>query len=192
MLDTLVCAGVTLCSLRATCLAGATLCFLGAAVRCFPLDAAASTGMIHLGQFFNGLAGPIAMAAGPVLSATWFPPHQRTTATAIQITSNYVGVSISFVLGPNLVAHAPAHPGAHDIHHMKTDILHYMWMHAAFAAVVLVATIVCFPSHPPNAPSRSAETSRVSFVSGLKQLVVKRQFWIIALAYGMMTGVCSG
>ena len=189
MLDTLVCAGVTLCSLRATCLAGATLCFLGAAVRCFPLDAAASTGMIHLGQFFNGLAGPIAMAAGPVLSATWFPPQQRTTATAIQAMSNYIGGALPFLLGPALVSD---HTVASNKHNMKTEILHYMWMHAAFAAVVLVATIVYFPSHPPNAPSRSAETSRVSFVSGLKQLMLMRQFWYIMLAYGMMTGVCSG
>ena len=55
--------------------------------------------LIHTGQFLNGLAGPIAMGAPPALSAEWFPPEQRTTATAIATVSNVFGLAVSFLLG---------------------------------------------------------------------------------------------
>lgn len=129
------------------------------------------------------------MSAGPVLSATWFPPHQRTTATSIQATSNYFGVALSFVLGPQMISN---HNMAHHHSEIKTQILHYMWVHTAFATVILICTILYFPDRPPNAPSTSAEKARVSFLSGIRQLLTNRQFWIVAFAYGIMTGMYSG
>lgn len=55
--------------------------------------------LIHTGQFLNGLAGPIAMGAPPALSAEWFPPEQRTSATALATISNVLGLAVSFLLG---------------------------------------------------------------------------------------------
>ena len=55
--------------------------------------------LIHFGQFLNGLAGPIAMGAPPTISAEWFPPEQRTTATAIATVTNTLGLAVSFLLG---------------------------------------------------------------------------------------------
>ena len=45
------------------------------------------------------------MGGAPLLSATWFPAEQRTTATAIAAVMNGVGVSISFIIGENAVAY---------------------------------------------------------------------------------------
>ena len=55
--------------------------------------------LIHIGQFLNGLAGPIAMGGPPALSAEWFVPEQRTTATAIASVANTMGNAVSFILG---------------------------------------------------------------------------------------------
>jgi FLVCR family MFS transporter len=55
--------------------------------------------LANAGAFLNGAAGPVAMAASPVLSSVWFPPNERTTATAISSTLNYLGVALSFVVG---------------------------------------------------------------------------------------------
>lgn len=55
--------------------------------------------LMHVGQFFNGLGGPVAMAAPPILSAVWFPAKERTTATAIGTVFNYMGVAVTFVMG---------------------------------------------------------------------------------------------
>lgn len=56
--------------------------------------------LIHTGQFLNDLAAPVAMGAPPLVSSTWFPPNQRATATAIASLTSYVGISISFGVGP--------------------------------------------------------------------------------------------
>lgn len=40
------------------------------------------------------------MGAPPLVSSTWFPPNQRATATAISSLMSYVGISISFGVGP--------------------------------------------------------------------------------------------
>ena len=68
--------------------------------------------LIHTGQFLNDLAAPVAMGAPPLVSSTWFPPNQRATATAISSLMSYVGISVSFgvgpfVLNPSEVAKAP-------------------------------------------------------------------------------------
>lgn len=46
---------------------------------------------IHAGQFLNGIAGCVVMAAPPLLSNVWFPPHERITATGIATLLNYMG-----------------------------------------------------------------------------------------------------
>ena len=55
--------------------------------------------LIHIGQFFNGLGGPVLMAACPVISALWFPEYQRTTATAMSSGFAALGASLSFIAG---------------------------------------------------------------------------------------------
>jgi len=51
------------------------------------------------GQLVNGLAGPVFMAAPPLISATWFPASQRTTATSLGILSGNVGFALAFIIG---------------------------------------------------------------------------------------------
>eukprot|EP00042_Codosiga_hollandica_P026034 m.120030 g.120030 ORF g.120030 m.120030 type:complete len:472 (-) comp52074_c0_seq2:819-2234(-) len=177
---------------RSACVIAAALVFAGALVRCFSKSASVATGLIHLGQIFNGLAGPVAMSIPPVLSATWFPPGQRTTATAIMSMSNYIGVALAFVLGPQLMPAHEASPTSTDLDEIKSSILKYMWMQAGFTGLVFICTVIHFPNKPPNAPSRSAKSERMSFVLGIKSLMRHRQFWLVAAAYGAITGIYSG
>lgn len=62
---------------------------------------------MNIGQMLNGLAGPVAMAGPPIVSATWFPPHERTTATAISSMIGLMGTGCGFILGPWLVPDVP-------------------------------------------------------------------------------------
>ena len=55
------------------------------------------------GQLLNGLAGPVTQAGPPLLSAYWFPSHQRTTATAVAALCGSFGVAMSFLIGPGFV-----------------------------------------------------------------------------------------
>jgi len=66
---------------------------------CVVLYSIVSGRFIHGGQILNGLAGPVTMAAPPLISATWFPASQRTTATSLGILSGNIGFSLAFVIG---------------------------------------------------------------------------------------------
>uniref|UniRef100_A0A2C9JMF2 Major facilitator superfamily (MFS) profile domain-containing protein n=1 Tax=Biomphalaria glabrata TaxID=6526 RepID=A0A2C9JMF2_BIOGL len=80
---------------------------LGTAVRCFTSEPTMATILIHLGQFFNGVGGPISTGSIPAISAAWFPPKERVTATALSTCINTLGVAIPFVLGPAIVTAIP-------------------------------------------------------------------------------------
>jgi nitrate/nitrite transporter NarK len=56
-----------------------------------------------VGQFLNGLAGAIVMNAPSRLSAIWFPPKYRGTATGIGYCGGNIGAALGFVLGPQLI-----------------------------------------------------------------------------------------
>ncbi|GFR78514.1 disrupted in renal carcinoma protein 2-like protein [Elysia marginata] len=57
------------------------------------------TSLMHAGHFCIGASGPVAMGAIPALSAIWFPPQERVTATALGTSIGMFGVALSFVLG---------------------------------------------------------------------------------------------
>ena len=58
---------------------------------------------ICAGQLLNGFAGPVTQAGPTLLSSAWFPPKQRTTATAVAALCGSLGVAMSFVIGPSFV-----------------------------------------------------------------------------------------
>lgn len=102
--------------LRPACLLSGFLVAAGTGLRCITSKSSVATPLIHFGQFLNGLAGPVAMGAPPALSSEWFPPEQRTTATAIATVTNTLGLAVSFLLGPYLVP-------VQKSHHNHTDAL---------------------------------------------------------------------
>jgi len=55
--------------------------------------------LAHVAQFIIGLAGPVVFNAGPSISALWFPPEQRTTATAIATIAGFAGSAGCFIFG---------------------------------------------------------------------------------------------
>ena len=57
----------------------------------------------NIGQFFNGLAGAFLVQLASLVSTTWFPPYQRTTATAVSSIAMELGMAVSFILGPLVV-----------------------------------------------------------------------------------------
>eukprot|EP00050_Salpingoeca_kvevrii_P009593 m.309662 g.309662 ORF g.309662 m.309662 type:complete len:454 (-) comp23486_c0_seq1:160-1521(-) len=182
--------------LRAAMVAAALLVFTGAGARCITLKLPDVTYLTHFGQFLNGLAGPVAMAAPPVLSSTWFPLSERATATAIMAASNYFGVATAFLLGPYLVPDRTDGGSVvlspEDRTNTRNDIMLYNYIQFVAGLVLIIGTVVYFPSKPPKCPTTSAGTERTSFRKGFFQLLAHKKFWLVALAYGSCTGVYSG
>ena len=89
--------------LRVGLLIASTLVTCGCGLRCITSTPPSSTHFIHLGQMLNGLAGPVAMGAPPLVSALWFPEHERIKSTAIGTIASGFGVAVSFIIAPLMV-----------------------------------------------------------------------------------------
>ncbi|XP_070536564.1 solute carrier family 49 member 4-like [Ptychodera flava] len=93
--------------MRVSVLITQSLLMVGMALRCIPVPIGYLKWTMNLGQIFIGLGGPVAMAGPPLISVTWFPPQERTTATAFSTVCAYFGVAASFLLGPLIVEDLP-------------------------------------------------------------------------------------
>ncbi|XP_052221178.1 solute carrier family 49 member 4 homolog isoform X1 [Dreissena polymorpha] len=72
---------------------------LGCRIRCITMDPATMTWLSNCGAHLIGFGGSVPYAAPAKLSAVWFPPDQRTTATSIASFSNDFGVAMAFIIG---------------------------------------------------------------------------------------------
>ena len=57
----------------------------------------------HINAILNGVAGIVVFSAPSALSAAWFPPRERTTATGIALVFNNLGNAASFLMAPHIV-----------------------------------------------------------------------------------------
>lgn len=69
-----------------------------------------------------------------------------------------------------------------------------MLLYVECGVVLFFSLLVCmyFPDKPPLPPSKSARRKREDFFAGAKQIFKNKQFWTLALIYGVTTGVYSG
>ena len=81
----------------------AVLVASGSVIRALSTDDTAFLVFCHLGSVLNGFAGAIVMSAPPAISAVWFPPEQRTTATAINQVFNSLGDAVTYTMGNSIL-----------------------------------------------------------------------------------------
>ena len=202
--------------LRLAVLAAAFLEFIGSGLRCIPVnDLTLQTWIIHCGQFITGIGGPIAMAAAPLVSAAWFPPEQRTTATAISSLACYSGTALSFLIGPLLVPDVLTYVSQAQIknatskgqisflklsqHFNQTQkdafarkIMNLMYIELGATFLTMMCILIYFPEKPKLPPSVTAAVGRLEFKVGAKSLLKNGQFWLLVFIYGVGTGIYGG
>ncbi|XP_022100527.1 disrupted in renal carcinoma protein 2 homolog isoform X2 [Acanthaster planci] len=93
--------------LRYCVLCSSLIFLLGLGIRCLPVGIDNLKWTMNAGHVCIGIAGPVMMSAPTEVSAVWFPPHQRTTSTAISTTAAFLGMSASFLVGPLIVTSIP-------------------------------------------------------------------------------------
>ncbi|XP_033744145.1 solute carrier family 49 member 4-like [Pecten maximus] len=195
--------------IRISVLVAIFLVAAGAGIRCITSEPPYVKWTVHTGQLLNGLGGPVAMGLPPVLSATWFPPHERTTATAISQILNGLGVGVSFIIGPYLVPDKPpdntnsslhnnsysttTRPNTTDISarvtNERSEIMFLLYIEFGFAAFIFLLSLVYFPDKPLLPPCPTASIERLEFKKGLSQLLRNFKFWMVCLTYGVSLGV---
>eukprot|EP01116_Phalansterium_solitarium_P018223 TRINITY_DN4755_c0_g2_i1.p1 TRINITY_DN4755_c0_g2~~TRINITY_DN4755_c0_g2_i1.p1 ORF type:complete len:476 (+),score=196.57 TRINITY_DN4755_c0_g2_i1:97-1524(+) len=131
--------------LRQVMLLGAVLDGLGGAIRVLAImhpRAWYSMWFISIGQILNALVGPISMASCPKLSSIWFPPDERTTATALASLAGNVGSAAGFLIPPYVLLYFS----------MEALIIGQ----AVEAVAMMVLILAYFPAKPPTPPSATA------------------------------------
>ncbi|XP_037071709.1 uncharacterized MFS-type transporter C09D4.1-like [Pollicipes pollicipes] len=158
---------------------------LGTAVRCVSSEQGVFTATAFTAAILNGIAGIMAMAVPPHISALWFPTEQRTTATGLSSIANRLGGSGAFLIGPLIVRQ----PDGVNTDATRDDVMTLMYVEAGFLAALFLAALAYYPSRPPLPPSASAAAPTASFWSGLRQAAKAPDLpWVVAV-YSLSLGV---
>ncbi|CAG5118501.1 unnamed protein product [Candidula unifasciata] len=190
---------------------------VGTACRVITSEPKMATILIHVGQFMNGVGGPISTGAIPAVSAAWFHPTERVTATALSNSINSFGTAVAFILGPALVP---------EIHQNKTTpphkyllfqnlyvesstqeldnttistklmerekIMMYMYYVCGWSCFLFVVILCYFPSKPRLPPSLSATVERQHYWADIWSLRKKGHFIVITQMFGVSSGMFGG
>jgi FLVCR family MFS transporter len=185
------------------------------AIRCFSLEPVTATITAYICGLVQGIAATMPFSGPPLVAAVWFPPTERPVATAIGSFFNYLGLSLSFIVGPQLVSDplyekliqnatnvtsASNITDADDnninhkskvlnIDNLKQGILNLLYTHTAIAGLVFVITIVYFPTKPLLPPSITASIQRIDYKQALLKLLQNGSLWLIVLAGAIPLGV---
>jgi len=160
----------------------------------------------HACAILNGISGVTVMAAPPLISSTWFPASERTTATAINQAANALGNGIAMFLGPALIHYKPANGTNTTQHHtylavsnfsnttqsrdeVQANIDIYMDILAGVALLLFGLFVLYFPSKPPNPPALSSATQRTEFVAGIEAMLSNKDVLLACFAYSVPGGV---
>ena len=165
---------------------------IGSWIRClttYGLYPAFDKAMLHLGQVVNGLAISALWCGCTKLSAVWFPSEERTMATSIGLLSSGFGVAVSFLVGPYTVdglAKSFAYDENEPTKEDYAKAIHYLnYGIAIVAQILLLVTVLYFPSAPPKPPCYTATSQRISFVKGIKEFAKSRDGWLLLVLYSI-------
>ena len=173
-------------------LLGMFLTCVGAVLRIFTTSFPVATILMHIAHILNGFAGPASMGGTTTISANWFPHNERTLSTSIGGAANYMGVAISFIIGPLMVRQVNGtNVTATELSEVTTDVFHMLYIMAAVCVVLFLSILVYYPSKPKHPPSLTAEVTRLDFIHTLLSLFTNVPFWVLFLCYGITTGVNS-
>ncbi|CAL4153962.1 unnamed protein product [Meganyctiphanes norvegica] len=171
--------------LRFGVLACSGLIAFGTALRCVTMHTTAFTILSHIAAICIGTAGPVILSAPPMLAADWFPTKERTTATAIALTSNGLG-GLGSYLEP-LIVRSPGDNVTQD--EIKGDIRKLMFIYAGFGALLFISIAIYFPSRPPTPPSISSKQEKLSFKDSTIKILSNKATICILMTYSIGVGI---
>ncbi|KAK7081249.1 hypothetical protein SK128_014410 [Halocaridina rubra] len=182
-----MCFAVQRCGLRNIMLLSTGLVSLGTALRCITMEVPWFTITCELCAVFVGIASTLILSGPSLIACDWFPQNERTTAIAVMMGASQLG-GVGSYLEPLLVRLPPQVMIPNVVEDIKHDIKILLYIGAAGAGALLLATIVYFPSKPDIPPSVTSSTDRMSVYAGAKSLAKNKNFLLLLLAYGVSLG----
>ena len=175
----------------------------GKAIQVIPFsDTTVRTVFIYIGHLVTMLPSFIANGAPPLVSSTWFPLKERTTATAIGTLAANFGAALAFFIGPLMIPRTFDNSGNNSLNLTDSEISlievrlrDYFYLQTGLAALLFLCVAVYFPSKPPLPPSIAALTRKVteiSYIEGFKLLIRNQSYWLLVFVLAASFGIYSG
>ena len=192
-----------LAGLRTSVFVTSLMLLVGKAIQVIPFsDTTVKTVFIYIGHLVTMLPSFVANGAPPLVSSTWFPPNERTTATAIgTLTANF-GAALAFFIGPSMMPktfnnseNSNLNLTDKEIRFIEVRLRDYFYLQTGLAAVLFGCVAVYFPSRPPLPPSIAAltkEVTEIGYVEGFKLLIRNQSYWLLVFILAASFGIYFG
>ena len=192
-----------LAGLRTSVFVTSLMSLVGKAIQVIPFsDMKVKTVFIYIGHLVTMLPSFIANGAPPLLSSTWLPPNERTTATAIGTLAAIFGTAMGFFIGPSMMPKTFNNSGNsnlnltdNEIKLIEVRLRDYFYLQAGLAALLFGCVAVYFPSRPPLPPSITAltrEVTEIGYIEGFKLLIRNQSYWLLVFVLAASFGIYSG
>nr|XP_014352061.1 PREDICTED: feline leukemia virus subgroup C receptor-related protein 1 isoform X2 [Latimeria chalumnae] len=174
--------------LRVTALLGCGLNCIGAWVKCASVRSDLF-GVTMLGQVLCSIAQVFILGLPSRIASVWFGPREVSTACAVGVLGNQLGVAIGFLLPPVLVPNT-----VHNIGLVGYNISVMFYVTATISTVLFIATIIVFKDRPPLPPSRAQAvllgipSENYSYKQSIVNLFKNVPFILLLISYGILTG----
>jgi len=157
--------------------------------------------LCHFCAASNAVSGIIFCSAPPLVSAAWFPPNERVTATSIGQAFNGIGSGLGFLIARVMVKSDRPHdetiiternatlvtPEERDF--FKEELTNYIFLLAGPPFLLFLMTLVNFPSKPRSPPSETAQIERIGLLEGAKDLVSRRDAWLVLVVVAVSQSI---
>ncbi|KAK2723563.1 uncharacterized MFS-type transporter C09D4.1-like isoform X2 [Artemia franciscana] len=142
-----------------------------------------------IGQTVTAISQIFILGTPPHLAAVWFGADQVSSATAMGVFGNQVGIALGFVLPPLLV---PYSSEAYNEEYTAINLRNMFLGVASFATAVLLLVIVFFkekPLMPPSLAQLNSNSKEESFLKTIMRLLKNKAYLLLLVTYGINTGV---
>ncbi|XP_059476348.1 heme transporter FLVCR1 isoform X2 [Neocloeon triangulifer] len=144
-----------------------------------------------VGQTIVAVSQVFILSVPSRLAAVWFGPKQVSSACAIGVFGNQLGVATGFLLPPLLVKNQEA------IENIGQDLSVMFYGVAIFTTILFAFLVIFFKAEPPTAPSAAmanrnnegSEESPREFIQTLGRLFKNWGYILLLLSYGINVGV---
>uniref|UniRef100_A0A8C1WN10 Feline leukemia virus subgroup C cellular receptor family, member 2a n=1 Tax=Cyprinus carpio TaxID=7962 RepID=A0A8C1WN10_CYPCA len=141
-----------------------------------------------LGQFACSFAQVFILGMPSQVASVWFGSDEVSTACAIGVFGNQLGIAIGFLIPPVLV------PNVDDMNELAQHISFMFYITAAVASLIFLLVVFVFQEKPEIPPSlaqvalRHMPTAQYSYLASISRLFRNKPFILLLISYGLNVG----
>uniref|UniRef100_A0A1B6DEC6 Choline/ethanolamine transporter FLVCR1 n=2 Tax=Clastoptera arizonana TaxID=38151 RepID=A0A1B6DEC6_9HEMI len=173
--------------LRVAIILGALLMCIGAWIKVFTARPDGFT-LTFIAQLIIGVAQMFTLSVPARLAAVWFGEKEVSTACAIGVFGNQLGIALGFLIPPAFVEDID------DVDIIASQLYTLYFGMAVAPTIVLILVILLFEATPPLPPSYAQvhaqkKENNQNYFKNILQLVTNRNFALLLCSFGINIGV---